>query len=139
MRDQNNDVILICKGFYDYNKHANEFDALCAYWQKKCSNNYTSPAWLITGALLPVCDLHLKSWSNWIEEYLMKMFAFMPLQTECFYKIMGYRAKCNDPVSSVCAMLIMKISELEVRDNNGNVLIDLSGYEDVRTGKEFII
>ena len=130
MRTTEKDILMICKGRYNHDKHENFEAALDAYYREH---------YLISKEDLPILShkFLLTLWFNdcvkaFLKPETMNSFWFHVIHNEsmaekCFLNEDG----CTEFYDVMYHRIVTWLTLLQVRDENGNWIIDLSDYEDV--------
>lgn len=127
MRNQNIDVIAICKGMFDKERYDSRLAALKAYYMReyRMEEKFTEDFFLLKVILMPVAIEYFTS--NELCELTMSLFATQYDTDKGFYKpVEGY----DTALKFIMDSIISKILLLRVKDDKGNKLVDLSEYDE---------
>lgn len=127
MKTQNHDVIMICKRHYDMDEHDSTIAALREYYKREYAmeEQFTTNMNIFKVLLMPVAEEHFHA-SEWKEILLDLFSASYDIKRGLCYPADGTR---DEMFNHVFSKVVTAIELFQVRDGNGNWIIDLSGYK----------
>lgn len=127
MINKNHDVMMICKGLYDYDKHKSTIDALKQYYIREYlpADEDITNVTVIKVLLMPVAQEYLHQ--GVLCNIIISLFSAQYDPTDGFVCPVGDRYKAE---RYVLMRLVFEISMLRVRDSNGKYVIDVSEYDE---------
>lgn len=127
MKNQNHDVIMICKGWFDEDKHKSVLDALREYYMREygMAKEFTKDSYILEVILMPVAIEYFSMQELW--KIMSSLLSTQYDATKGFYlPVDGYATALKFIIDSV----ITEIRLLMVKDSFGRDIIDLSGYKE---------
>lgn len=125
MRNQNLDVIAICKGMYDQDKYDTRFSALKAYYMREYAmeEKFTNDFYILKVILMPVISEYLTN-SELCSLTLDLFSTQFDIKKGFYHPVEGYDTALKFIIESIIA----KITVLRVLDDADNKIIDLTEY-----------
>lgn len=128
MRNQNHDVIMICKGWYDTDKHKSIQDALRQYYMREydMQEQFVMDLYILEVILLPVVEEYLSK--KLLTHVLLSMFTPQyDFIAHRFYVPVEGREIAMKYITN---RLITEIARLRIKDSDGSIIIDLPECND---------
>lgn len=124
-RTKEKDVIHICKGWYDEDKHNSTIDALRAYQVEICETDpkYVTPESILIFSLYPVAEMYFTS-RYWI-------WMFKDNVRRDIKRADMTRRPIDLNYEYVCDLFISAIQGLQVKNDDGWI-IDMDGYRELK-------
>ena len=122
------DILLICKGWYNKDKSDNELEALKAYQSMRtgCESKYITIDNIYTWLLETATDFFTPyDWWTIFHNKIpsdLRMNKYSP----------EYYPHVELNIEYLCSLFIRTLCGLDVKNNNGTCIIDLSKYENVK-------